>query len=105
MSLGPHNKDGAITHDIKKFGMAYPLALAIIIDIIKIIPYVDCVITIWLQIILWREIASNEYLQWMCICYDLADFPGMVHPYADVVPLNTISIVAMLIYTRIPYNV
>ena len=105
MSLGKHNKDGQITSSIVSFGKAYPLLLAIIIDIIKIIPYFDIVITLWLQIMLWNYVADNAYFQWLNIGFDFVDFPGMIHPFGDVLPLNTITMLIMMIYTRVPYNI
>ncbi len=93
--------NGAFTNFVNWLARTHPLALAVIIDILMIIPYFDIVITLYLQIVLWDTI-GNEYFKWLNIAYDLMDF---THPFVDIFPLNTTCVIACIIYKKIPYNV
>ncbi len=69
--------------------------LAIITDILMLIPFIDFVFTVPLQWYIWSKL-DNEVLKYVNIGYDLvADFaiPGV----GDVIPLNTILVVGMMI--------
>ena len=77
----------------------HPLILAIIIDLIKIIPYVDIFITIWLQIVLWNRL-EHEPFKWLNISYDISF--DIIHPFADCVPLNTICVLILMVYKKFP---
>ncbi len=83
----------------KTFGKMHPLALAILVDLLMIIPFIDFVITVPLQMILWNKL-DNETLKWINIGYDtVADF--IIPVVGDLFPLNTVSTVAVLTVKRI----
>ena len=76
-----------------------PLPLAIIIDILMLIPFVDFIITVPLQWILWTKL-DNEMLKWINMTYDsVADF--IIPVVGDMVPLNTICVIGYGINERI----
>jgi len=71
------------------------LALAMIIDALMIIPYVDFVITIPLTHVLWERIGNNS-MKYVNMGYDLlADFAIPV--VGDLFPLNTTMVIALMI--------
>lgn len=78
-----------------------PLQLAIIIDLLMLIPFVDFIITIPLQLILWsKPEVDNDALKYLNITYDaVADF--IIPVFGDMVPLNTISVIAVICYEKI----
>ena len=87
--------------EVSKFiDSLHPLILAIIIDVIKIIPVFDIFITLWLQVVLWNRL-NHEAFKWMNISYDIA-FDLSFGPYGDIVPLNTITVIILMIYNKFP---
>ena len=71
------------------------IVLAIIIDAIMLIPYVDFIATVPLQYYLWSRI-GNESMKWVNIGYDLiADLAIPV--VGDMIPLNTIVVAGLMI--------
>ena len=92
---------GFFSSGVEGLARSHPLILAIIIDIVMIIPYFDVIITLYLQIKLWNAI-GNEYFKWLNIAYDLMDFSV---PFIDAFPLNTVTVIICMIYDEIPYNV
>lgn len=85
----------------KTFGNWSPLQLAILIDILMLIPFIDFIITIPLQLILWNKPeVDNEFLKWINIGYDtIADFAIPV--IGDMFPLNTVTVALMMIKNRL----
>jgi hypothetical protein len=76
------------------FGGWHPLALAILIDLLKLIPFVDFIITIPLQWILWEKL-NNPMLKYINIAYDsAADF--IIPVVGDMFPLNTVCTIIVL---------
>lgn len=77
----------------KTFGNLPPIVLAIIIDLLKLIPYVDFVITVPLAWILWSKL-DVDVLKFSEIGYDLVGdiiVPGI----GDIFPLNTVCVSAL----------
>ena len=78
----------------KKFGNMSPLLLAVIIDVLMLLPFLDFVITVPLQWILWSKL-NNQFAGMINICYDLvADFAIPV--VGDMIPLNTIAVLLII---------
>ncbi len=72
-----------------------PLLLAIIIDLLMLIPFVDFILTVPLQWILWGKL-DNEALKYINILYDsVADFAIPI--VGDIFPLNTVCVIAVSI--------
>jgi len=79
----------------KVFGRLGDISLAILIDLLMLIPFVDFVITLPLQWYLWDRMGSDG-LKYINMIYDLtADFviPGV----GDMAPLNTICVIGIKI--------
>ena len=76
-----------------------PLLLAIIIDLLMLIPFIDFILTVPLQWILWDKL-DNQTLKYINILYDsVADF--IIPIVGDVFPLNTVSVIGILVYKKI----
>ncbi len=76
-----------------------PLTLAIIIDLLMLIPFVDFILTIPLQWILWDKL-DNETLKYINILYDsVADF--IIPIVGDIFPLNTVCVIGVTIKERL----
>ena len=83
----------------KVFGRLGDIPLAILIDLLMLIPFIDFVITIPLQFYLWSRMGSDG-LKYVNIIYDgLGDFivPGI----GDIFPLNTVCVIGMKISKRL----
>ena len=78
---------------LKGMAKTNPLALAVIIDIIKLLPYVDLPFSVPLEYILWSE-QKNEIFKWANIAYNIGG--DMLAGIGDIIPTNTIC---MLILT------
>ena len=76
-----------------------PLVLAIVIDLIKILPYIDIFFTLYLEIVLWSRLKS-EYLKWLNVSYDLSF--DIISPFADIFPLNTVCVLTLMVYKKFP---
>jgi len=72
-----------------KIGEMNPLLLAVIIDILMILPF-DIIITGPLQYALWKKIGRTD-LMMLNIGYSCTDLLALGLP-VDIIPLNTISI-------------
>jgi hypothetical protein len=66
----------------------HPLRLAIIIDLIKILPYIDLPISLPLQWILWSE-QDNNNIKWANMLYNIG---GDLLVIGDIFPLNTVCV-------------
>ena len=89
---------GFFSSGVEYLAENHPLVLAVIIDLIMIIPYVDIIFTLYLQIKLWNSL-GNEYFKWLNIAYDLTD---LGFPFLDIFPLNTLTVIIVLIYNQFP---
>jgi len=79
----------------KYFYNMNPLLLAIIIDLLMLIPFIDFILTVPLQWILWDKL-DNQTLKYINILYDsVADF--IIPIVGDVFPLNTVSVIGILV--------
>jgi len=76
-----------------------PLLLAVIIDLLMLIPFIDFILTVPLQWILWDRL-DNEQLKYINIAYDsVADF--IIPIVGDIFPLNTVCVIAIGIKERL----
>jgi hypothetical protein len=76
---------------LEYFKKMNPLALAIVIDVAMLLPWIDVVICIPLQHILWgKNKLDNPMLEYINHAYSFADF--VIPIVGDILPLNTICV-------------
>lgn len=83
----------------KTFGNLHPLLLSMVVDLLKLIPYVDFIITVPLQWLLWSK-QEAEFFKYTNIIYDsVGDFiiPGI----GDIFPLNTVCVLLLMLTGRL----
>jgi len=78
---------------LKEFALTQPLLLAIIIDLIKILPYVDLPFSEPLEAILWSE-QGNMLIGAINMGYNLV---GDIFAFGDIFPLNTVCVLGLMI--------
>ena len=84
---------------LNKMAKENPLLLAILTDLVMIIPFVDFILTIPMQWALWSEL-DNETLKYINIAYDsIADF--IIPIVGDLFPLNTVSVILVLLVRKV----
>ena len=83
----------------KVFGNLHPLLLAILIDLLKLIPYIDFIITVPLQWMLWSK-QEAEFFKYVNIVYDsVGDI--IIPVFGDMFPLNTVCVILLMITGRL----
>ena len=83
----------------KVFGNLHPLLLAILIDLLKLIPYIDFIITVPLQWMLWSK-QEAEFFKYVNIVYDSVG-DVIIPVFGDMFPLNTVCVILLMITGRL----
>ncbi len=69
----------------------HPLPLALLTDVLMLVPYVDAVFTVPLQFLLWASL-DDEWLMALNIAYDIAG-EFVIPVFGDVLPVNTAAVI------------